>query len=482
MNIWLVRPASSLGTLVGSHSVQHPIGLCYLGAAARGEGWSARVVDCEVERWKRNVFARELREGAPDVVGFTAMTPVVERAAAMARVVKDAAPRARTVLGGAHASALPVETMREFPCFDALVAGEGESKFVGVCGQAAEGRWGAGPVAGCVFRTEDGLADYSRLPAEPVVLDALPLPARDLLNLRLYRGAPTPGIPHSRYRATMLFTSRGCTGKCTFCAAHATFGRRVRLRSVESLAAEIRQCIERFGFRHFTIDDDSFTVDRDRVIRFCREVSGLKATWDCDARVDQVDRVLLNEMADSGCLKIAYGVESGSRRILDLIGKEITVEQIEAAFRLTREAKIMSCAFLMLGSHPGETRSDVEATRALVRRLNPDLISVAITTPFPGTAHRAVLEREAMLPKVPWTAYSQTFVSKPFTGTKTMTPSELQRLQRAILLGFFLRPRYLLARMSRLGSAAELRYWLKAGFQFLIYILTPRRRSGGDIF
>lgn len=481
MKLYLVRPFTSMGKRVGSHSLQHPIGLCYLAAVARDAGTHSakhkvRIIDCEVEDVSRGLFGAMLKRDKPHAVGFTAMTPVIEQAAAMAGVVKKLLPQTKNIVGGSHASALPRQTLEEFPAFDAAVAGEGEPKLPALCEQA-EGGWGEEPIAGCAVRKGREILDYSKIAVEPVELDTLPMPARDLLKLDLYRGASTPGFPQSAYRATMLFTTRGCTGTCIFCASSRVFGRHLRHRSVQSLIGEITLCMKRFKFRHFTIDDDAFTFDRERVADFCDAVAPLGITWDCDARVDHVDEELLAAMARSGCKKVGYGVESGSQRILDKVSKKIELEQVRRAFALTRGAGILSCGFFMVGQHPDENPDDVMLTRRLIREIRPDLITVAVATPFPGTMLRKLMKREGLLPEVSWSQYSQAFTARPFSRTHALSADDLLRLRGALLRGFYLRPSYILRRLARLRSLSELKYWVGAGVQFLQYLTASKKKA-----
>lgn len=469
MKILLVRPFSSMGDRVGAHSLQHPIGLCLLAAVAREAGARVGFVDCEVEPMSPAAFSRAVADEKPDLIGFTAMTPVIEQAARMAAVAKKTLPSVKTIVGGAHASAMPVETLKEFGAFDVAATGEGELKLLRFAEQIDGGNWGAS-LPGCAMKKDDEIIDFTAIDAPQVDLDALPLPARDLLKLELYGGATTPGFPQAAKKATVIFTTRGCASNCIFCASAAVFGRRLRYRPIQAVVEEVRRCKADFGFAHFTIDDDAFTFDRSRVTEFCRSAAPLGITWDCDARVGHVDEEMLAEMARSGCRKVAYGVESGSSEILKKIKKGITIEQIRAAFAATKKAGILSCAFILVGQHPDETREDVEMTRKLISEIVPDLISVAVATPFPGTELRGLMERENLLATAPWRAYNQAFTGRPFTRTKSLSPDDLFKLRGELLRGFFLRAGYIVKRLSRLRSLPELAYWMRAGAQFVAYL------------
>lgn len=472
MNVILIRPPSILGN-VGAHALQHPVGLCWLAAVLQNDGHNVAIWDYEVEPYDASRFAAAIAEAQPDVIGLTAMTPLIPAAAAMAAAARAASPAARIFIGGAHASILPVETLREFPAFDAAVVGEGEPALAALVAQV--GDWGARPVPSTAVRVGDSIRDDTA-PGPPLDLDTLPLPARHLLRLDRYRGASTPGIPQAVFHATVLFTSRGCAGRCIFCCARSVFGPHVRYRSPAHIIAEIRDCRDRFGFRHFTIDDDTLTLRRDHVLGFCEAVAPMDVTWDCDTRVDRVDSEIINTMARAGCRKVAFGVESGSQEILDKIKKGITLQQVRDAFRLARAAGMMTCGFFMVGNHPDETAAHIDETRRFIVAIDPDLISVAVASPYPGTELSELLRRDGLLDSVPWEAYGQSFLGKPFTRTRTLSSADLLRAQRRLLRSHFLRPSYILRRLMRLRSPADALYWFSAGFQFLRY-LTARKRG-----
>ena len=458
-----------------SHALQHPVNLCCLAGYVRPHGFRPRIADFEVDPWSEEAFRRLLSDFRPRLIAFNAMTPTIDAAARMARVATDALPGASIVAGGPHTSILPRHTLENYSAIDAVVMGEGEQAFLDICLAVREERLGDSPTPSALIRRGAEIIGDEADRHPPLDLDSLPPPARDLLDMKKYSGAPTPGIPWGGDRATQLFTARGCPGRCIFCCSEHVFGRRVRTRSAARVLDEVRDCMSRFGIRHFTIDNDTFTYDRDFVIEFCRGMSQLDATWDCDTRVDRVDDELLETMARSGCLKVAFGVETGSERILKLIKKGITLEQVEKAFRGARRAGMLSCAFLMLGNHPEETEADIDATRRLVRRIRPDLISVALATPYPGTRLRDLMLEEGLLDESrPWSDYGQSFQGKPFIRTKTVSAERLLELQTLMLRGFYLRPEYILKRLAGIRGGRELRYWFGAGIGFIQYLLGRR--------
>jgi len=476
MNVLLVRPPTVMGA-EHAHAQQHPVNLCWLAAYLKAQGMRTKILDYEAVRYSDRHFRNMLLDYRPRVVGYTAMTPGIEIVGGMARIAAETRARVVNVVGGPHVSILPVQTLNEFPHVHAVVGGEGEKAFFEICRDVRRYEFGDRAIPSVIIRRGDGLVGDTTARMPPLDLDTLPMPDRGLLDLKKYAGAPTPGIPLGGDRATQLFTARGCPGRCIFCCSDHIFGRKVRTRSVEHVMEEVHECMNRYGIRHFTIDNDTFTHDREFVMKFCGEMERVDATWDCDTRVDRVDGEMLEAMAGSGCLKVAYGVETGSEEILKAIRKGITLDQVREAFNLTRRTGMLSCAFLMLGNHPDETGEDILKTIRLVSEIKPDLISVALATPYPGTGLREAMREEGLLEDRPWSDYDQSFQGAPFVKTKTLSTEKLGRLQTKMLRNFYLRPGYIARRLAMVRSPRELLYWAGAGVGFIEYLFKRKTRQ-----
>lgn len=472
MNVLLVRPPSIMGR-EHFHAMQHPVNLCMLAAYIEPEGFRVRILDYEVNKYSPEHFMNVIRIFGPRIIGYTAMTPMIETTGRMAETAAKNSG-VINVVGGAHVSILPVETLEEYPAIDAVVMGEGEKAFLELCRAVRSNSLGRNEIPSVLTNLRGTISGDRDKRMPPLDMDTLPIPSRELLEFDKYRGVPTPGITLNGSKATQLFTARGCPGRCIFCCSDQVFGRNVRSRSVGHVMSEVRDCMTRFGFSHFTIDNDTFTYDRNFVMKFCEEMSALPVTWDCDTRVDRIDADMIYAMAESGCKKIAYGVESGSEKILKLIRKGITIEQVENAFEMTRKAGIMTCAFLMVGNHPEETKEDIEKTIKLVRRIKPDLISVALSTPYPGTHLRQTMKEAGILQERPWSHFGQSFHGKPFVRTNTLSAEDLQELQSKMLRAFYLDPNYIMRRVGKMKSPRDAMYWVRAGAGFITYSLHRR--------
>jgi len=398
-----------------------PMGLAYVAGALHGAGHEVRILDAAVApRWEADLDTA-LAAWRPQVVGVSASTAVWEAALALAARAKQADPGTVVIVGGVHPTLFPAEVLRP-GVVDYAVHGEGEQTAVELLA-AITSSLPADGIPGIAF-LEAGRPRVNGARAPVADLDSLPPPAYELLPLGLY-STPFSGKRH----VVSMVTSRGCPYPCTFCDAFVVHGRRYRTHSAERVAAEIRHLAERFGIREVLFKDSEFTLDRDRVERFCDIMAsgGPRVAWTCSARVNCVDAPLLLKMAAAGCRVIQYGVESGDPVVLEALKKKITVEKVREAFRATRAAGIETVANLMVGT-PGETRDSVEATLRLVREIRPDHLNVQALVLYPGTELHRTLE-----------------------GRSPVDAAEARRRRRRLLRSFYLRPRRILGRVLTLG-------------------------------
>jgi radical SAM superfamily enzyme YgiQ (UPF0313 family) len=214
--------------------------------------------------------------------------------------------------------------------------------------------------------------------------------------------------------------------------------------------------------------DDTFTLKEERLYEICDEFARRKLTWNCYGRVSPLSKKMLSILANSGCTGITFGVESGSSRILKLIKKNITVEQVEEAFRLAKEAGIKLVeADVIIGSHPSETKEDIGMTRRLLSKISPDIVMVSIIVPYPGTElYRMMKESDLIFKESSWDSFIL-FGKEPSWRTEHFGPRELVALQKSMMLGFYMRPLYIMKTLGKMKSFDEVAYWLRGGRDFL---------------
>ncbi len=367
-----------------------PYGLLSVAAAARKAGYDVKVVDAANSGYGIREAAGAVTGLRPDYIGISAVTVSVKNSGALAGEIKERGCGAPVIIGGMHVSALPEATMREFPAFDIGVAGEGEETIVELLA-ALENRTGLHQVKGLVLREAGGPV---RTAERPFIsdLDSIPLPAWDLMgdNRTFYRLSATS---HIRLPAAPIVTSRGCVSSCIFCSCRAMFGD-LRCFSVRYVMRMIKQLVDDYGIKDVSIYDDSFVSRGERVREFCETIlrDGLSFSWSCYSRVDHGDADLFRLMKKAGCWQISYGIESGSQRILDFIGKGVTLERIERAVDDTKKAGLRARGFFMLG-HLSEDRGSIKETLRLLLKLKLDDFHIAYYNPFPGTRTASLADR-----------------------------------------------------------------------------------------
>jgi anaerobic magnesium-protoporphyrin IX monomethyl ester cyclase len=410
------------------------IGTLTLAAVARAAGHRVRVVDGKRTGTPVEEVARAVAAHDPDHVGISATTISITNAARIAARVKALAPRAIVTVGGPHVSAVPGRTLDAFPGFDYGVVGEGERSYLELIARLAAGE-DPRPVPGLAYRTEGGVQTNPRAPyLDGDELDRLPPPAWDLLPEFPLRFQPNV----FNYRHTpvaSLVTSRGCPFSCTFCD-RSTSGRRGRFHGVDYVVALCRRLAGQ-GVRHILFYDDLFTVSRRRVIALCERflAEGFRFTWSCNSHPNLLDAETLRLMRRAGCWQIAYGVESGSQRVLDLVKREVKLPRMLETLRLTRAAGIRVKGLLMM-AHPTEDEVSLRETVEFLRRAPLDLAQVTKFTPFPGTPSYATIHSHGRFDEDWERMNAMDWVFVPHG----LTPETLERWFRQAYKTFYSRP------------------------------------------
>jgi len=440
--IVLINPPLSLseryGEFARAGTQTPPVGLAQLAAAIRAHGHETAIIDCEAEGLDYSDTVQRVLKLNCGVIGITAVTISICNAATMASELKAANPDLCIIIGGPHVTGAPAETMTRFPAFDIGVVGEGEVTAAELLDTLLAGG-DLTAVRGLIFRKPDG--ELHVTPPRPFIedLDSLPQPAWDLLP-PLATSYETPTFYLGKPPTSSLITSRGCCGKCVFCD-RSLFGNVCRMHSPERVLESMRVLHETYGINDVIIHDDAFVLNRNRVFRFCQLLreSGLGMTWGCNARVDMVNPDLLAAMRSAGCWHVAYGIESGSQRILDVIGKGTTIEQIEKAVRWAHEAGIRTRGFFMIG-HPTETEESIRQTIAFAKSIPIDDFQITFFTPLPGSEIHRTIRRYGEF-NDDWQALS---MWEPVFVPEALTRDSLVSWHRRAYREFYIRPRVIL--------------------------------------
>lgn len=449
-----------------------PLGILHVAAYLReNSDHDIKIIDAQVEELQYDDLESKIREFAPDVTGITVMTLTLLDALQTSSIVKKTCKECRVVMGGPHVHLFPDETIA-FDSVDFLVLGEGEIVFKDLLDHIHDPDR-LKSVPGLVYANGKEVVHTGR---DPLIsdLDLLPFPARDLVPVEKYSS-----ILAKRTPITTSFTSRGCPYKCTFCD-RPHLGKKFRARSPLNVIEEMEECLD-MGIHEFLIYDDTFTVDKKRVIEICKEICdrNLDVGFDIRARVNTIDENLLIWLKKANCRGIHYGIEAGTERLLKVINKGIHLDQAKEVFDLTRKHKIQTLAYFMIGL-PSETREDITETFRVAKWLNPDFLHMTILTPFPGTQiYFDALEKGIIKTDV-WREFSKN-PSKDFIPPiweENFTKEELQNLLIEGYKKFYTRPSYIVKKMVQVKSMGEFKRKAKAGLKVLF--MQKSEDSPGD--
>jgi radical SAM superfamily enzyme YgiQ (UPF0313 family) len=353
---------------------------------------------------------------------------------------REVHPNAITMIGGSHVSFWDENALNETKALDVIVRKEGENTFLELL-QRIEAQKSYSDVLGTTVRTKEGIV---RNQDRPFLhdLDSLPSPAYHLLPLESYHRMGKTIFP--------IVTSRGCVQWCDFCSTVRMFGRGYRVRSPKKVVDDMEALHNKYGESQFTFYDDAFTINRNHTLEMCADIKarGLNVEWDCETRVDAVDKELLEKMADAGCITIWFGVESGSEKILDKMHKKINREQVRSAFKMAQKAGMMTIASAVIG-FPGETEETAWETINFINSLNPDDIGCYIATPYPGTPMYEEVVKNGWLRVTDFNKYD---TATPTFETPELSMERLREIKYKAHQKFYLRPSYVFKMLRKGGT------------------------------
>lgn len=474
MRVLLVNPPYDVRKYMGKLSriafVFQPVGLTYIASYLREKGVEVKIFDAQIAQ---SDIKDVIREFDPSIIGITCVTALVHGTIEIANLIKKDFPDKVIIVGGIHPTIRPQDFVEE-KAIDYIALGEGEITMYEFVKELGSG--GSPDKVPGVMRFSGGNVFSGAPRSMEKNIDIFPIPALDLLEMSKYKVSPDNRTDD---QVGVMLTSRGCPFDCIFCSNRLLTKKTYRAHSIERVCSEITNLIDRYHVNQVFIQDDNFAVDKKRSKEICREFirRGInrKISWWAEARVDCVDEELLSLMAQAGCKIISYGLESGNQRLLDLIQKNITLEQVKKAVDLTKKAGIEIRASFILGL-PTETREESLKTIKFAKGLGIDQVRFAIATPFPGTKLWDIAQEEGTLKFDNWKQFSMMAgysEGLPVYAPKGRDPRELAKLQRSANLSFYLRPRIIMVFLRRINSVKALKDMVYGSVRFLWASLFP---------
>ena len=451
-------------------AITQPMGLMYIGAMLKKAGHEPKIHDCALDYKELKILRRTIKDWQPDFIGVSIIITEVEQTKKIMTMIREILPDVPITFGGPWPSANPEASIKEFGA-DFVVIGEGElvfSKLVDALnkGLPTESIYGTASVVDGQVKINTG-----RYLTEGE-LNALPFPAWELLDHKLYSkmDSASPIVGRRTYMA--IITSRGCSFKCAYC--HQTMGKVFRKRSAESVLSEMEELFFKHGFKEFEIVDDCFNLDRERMytilVAIRDRLDGVKLHFP-NIRADILEPQDMALFKQAGTVSAAFAIETSSPRLQKMIHKNLNVEKAVCTINASVRAGIYSSGFFMIG-FPTETYEEAYDTIELASRSTLHRAFFYIPIPFKGTelAEMAVdvfKNKNGTIDPHNMNYFNSTL------NISAMSNHDLQRVFRRAYRRFYLNPK----RIARLVIYHPRIILLPLyAYMFLIRIL-PRKRS-----
>jgi len=436
-----VVPAATPEYVDKNRGYTPPMGLLYIQAAINNSHHHSVFLDANLNNLTHTQTAQQILNYHPDVVGIQAMTFTMPDACHLAKEIKLRSKNTRVVIGGPHPTIYPHETAN-LPYIDNVIVGEGEFSFVDFLNY---------PTSNPIIGSTDLIPN----------LDLLSIPARSSSEYQRYSSVLAKHNP-----ITVMITSRGCPFDCIFCNR---MGRSYRAHSALYVLREFHD-IAYLRIPEVFIHDDTFTLNRKRVIDICEGLihRDYGITWEARTRVDCVDEVMLKLMKRAGCNRLSFGVESGSRQVLKHMQKDISLEMVRNVFKMCKDYGITSLADFMVGNLH-ETIDDIEKSFDLMEELKPDYVQWSVCSPYPGTPLYELGLKNGVIKSDVWREFARDPLV-PFDSpvwTEYFSKEELITIVSRAYKQFYMRPRFIMKQLFNIRSMAQLKTMLSGALGML---------------
>lgn len=354
---------------VEKHWARFPLlGISYIASSAITAGFKVSLLDGKLSELTMDEIVDKAIVSSAGLIGITCMTvefPLVKEIATRIKAKVDIP----IAVGGAHINAVGHSVLDDCPDIDFSCIGEGEYLLTELA-KAIEKGGRFDNIEGLGYRSIFGVINNGTR-RYPDNYDDLPFPAWWMFT-------PTPQLP--------ILTHRGCPFKCVFCGHNSGF--KARYRSTENVLEEIGLMIDKYNPELIRFEDETFGLNIKRTMALLNGIIDKgyhnKVRFSAQTRVDRINQKMVDALKKANFETLELGVESGNEEVLRLTKKGITLTQVRKAVKLAKAAELVVWCKFILG-HPNETAATVKDTVNFISELNPDRLSVAIMTPYPGT-------------------------------------------------------------------------------------------------
>lgn len=416
------------------YAVIPPYSLLQIASILREKGHPVSLIDANGE----NLAYSEVRERISnihyDIVFFRFGPTTFDWDMQLAKISKELKPGAVTAGICYTVRSIQSEVIEQAEHLDILISNEWEQIVPDIIESIGTGKE-LDMINGICFRKNEKIIETSRI-EKVKEYGELPVPAFDLItDFGIYR----PNTPSSG-NFTIVYTSKGCPFSCIYCTVART---PYMSKPAKKVIEELILLYNNYNVKLVTFFDETFTIDRDRTIEICCEISHKmpELRWYCNTRVNLVDDDLLVNMYRAGCRGIAYGIESGCQIILDNVKKGITVEQARNAIYLTKKNRIKVYTSFILGL-PGETKETISETFSFLKTTSPHGAQFNVAVPYPGTALLEYAIREGLISEFRW---KELYQHKAMLKSKKLSSKELEKFRRRAYRILYLNPMWVVS-------------------------------------
>jgi radical SAM superfamily enzyme YgiQ (UPF0313 family) len=376
-------------------SLRFPFGTLCLGSYLKEKG--ALVWIYHDQPYTQRGFLKTLKDIQPAIVGFSCDSANFSTCAALSRLVKKFNKDICVVMGGIHASCFDRLILEKTPTVDIVVRHEGEETLHAIlaCIPIRNDGRGLDKVAGISYRTNNGIVTNKDRPLI-MDIDALPPLAYELIDMNRVESYNFPGW-------WPIHSGRGCCYACKFCASVGQWKRVHRAMSPGRVIDEIDRCRERYHIRGCYFYDLTFTIDKNRARQICRAMKERNVPWGCYTNPSCCNPALLEDMHDSGCRRVIFGVESLSDRMLKLMGKPHRSRQAVDILNKSHATGMETRFEIMLG-FPGETEATLKENLDGLKQLDKGIMqnNIYLYQLHPGSPMYTTMKQLGMIDDEAW--------------------------------------------------------------------------------
>ena len=361
---------------ISSLQMDTPATLLILASILRGKGYDVSLIDANALNLTSVEIVNEIKKNFFDIIIFPICSSILDHDLQIVTEIKNVNPKPITITYSWFSRYFAKEILAEYPDLDIFIVGE----IISIIGPLVDEISNGMPITtGGVVSRKNGEIQITDRAVPELDFNEIPMPAYDLLKtFKPYYIFNPLFSPYA-----LMYCGKGCPFKCQYCNVSKT---KYSAKSADMVIKELKLLKKMGNIKYCWFFDEVFTINKKRVAEICEGIikEDLRIKWFCDSRVELVDQELLYLMRKAGCIGIAYGVESGSQKILDSMKKGNTVQQAKQAFDATRKAHIPTQLNLLLG-YIGEDENTIRETKEFVRSVLPDILQVGIINPKPGT-------------------------------------------------------------------------------------------------